>query len=111
MRSKYEQIKYIEKLNMKIIIHYYNWRLNYKLPKDKVNEQLKLEQLDIERARVWSLGLSDNTNGSIFARYINIMQATDIIQLTKLLGGVGLASYTSPKAFPILLLVFNYIIH
>ncbi len=50
MRSKYEQIKYIEKWNMKIIIHYSSWRLNYELPQDKVNEQLRLEQLDIKRA-------------------------------------------------------------
>ncbi|MBW3059202.1 MAG: hypothetical protein CXB60_09270 [Spiroplasma poulsonii] len=47
MRSKYEQINYIEKWNMKIIIHYSSWRLNYELPQDKVNEQLRLEQLDI----------------------------------------------------------------
>ncbi|PQM30158.1 hypothetical protein SMSRO_SF026300 [Spiroplasma poulsonii] len=32
-----------------------------------------------------------------FARYIDIMQATDIIQPTKLLGGVDLANSTSPK--------------
>ncbi|WP_425380105.1 PBSX family phage terminase large subunit [Spiroplasma endosymbiont of Stenodema calcarata] len=97
MRSKYEQIKYIEKWNMKIIIHYSSWRLNYELPQDKVNEQLRLEQLDIERARVWSWGLPGNTSGSIFARYIDIMQATDIIQPTKLLGGVDIANATSPK--------------
>ncbi|UZQ31223.1 MAG: hypothetical protein OHM56_07210 [Spiroplasma phoeniceum] len=82
---------------MKIIIHYSSWRLNYELPQDKVNEQLRLEQLDIERARVWSWGLPGNTSGSIFARYIDIMQATDIIQPTKLLGGVDLANSTSPK--------------
>ncbi len=63
MISKYEQIKYIEKWNMKIIIHYSSWRLNYELPQDKVNEQLRLEQLDIERARVWSWGLPGNTGG------------------------------------------------
>ncbi|AXF96962.1 PBSX family phage terminase large subunit [Spiroplasma phoeniceum] len=97
MPSKYEQIKYIEKWNMKIIIHYSSWRLNYELPQDKVNEQLRLEQLDIERARVWSWGLPGNTSGSIFARYIDIMQATDIIQPTKLLGGVDIANATSPK--------------
>ncbi|WP_338966316.1 MULTISPECIES: PBSX family phage terminase large subunit [unclassified Spiroplasma] len=97
MRSKYEQINYIEKWNMKIIIHYSSWRLNYELPQNKVNEQLRLEQLDIERARVWSWGLPGNTSGSIFARYIDIMQATDIIQPTKLLGGVDLANSTSPK--------------
>ncbi|WP_133165121.1 hypothetical protein [Spiroplasma poulsonii] len=50
---------------MKIIIHYSSWRLNYELPQDKVNEQLRLEQLDIERARVWSWGLPGNTSGSI----------------------------------------------
>ncbi len=82
---------------MKIIIHYSSWRLNYELPQDKVNEQLRLEQLDIERARVWSWGLPGNTSGSIFARYIDIMQATDIIQPTKLLGGVDIANATSPK--------------
>ncbi|WP_253301019.1 hypothetical protein [Spiroplasma endosymbiont of Phyllotreta cruciferae] len=72
-------------------------KTNYELPQDKVNEQLRLEQLDIERARVWSWGLPGNTSGSIFARYIDIMQATDIIQPTKLLGGVDLANSTSPK--------------
>ncbi|RUP70438.1 hypothetical protein D6D54_09610, partial [Spiroplasma poulsonii] len=76
---------------------YSSWRLNYELPQDKVNEQLRLEQLDIERARVWSWGLPGNTSGSIFARYLDIMQATDIIQPTKLLGGVDLANSTSPK--------------
>lgn len=97
MRSKLEQTAYIEKWNMKIIIHYSSWRLNNLLPQDQVNEQLRLEQLDIERARVWSWGLPGNTSGSIFARYIDIMQATDIIQPTKLLGGVDLANSTSPK--------------
>ncbi|MBW3059230.1 PBSX family phage terminase large subunit [Spiroplasma poulsonii] len=78
-------------------VYYSSWRLNYELPQDKINEQLRLEQLDIERARVWSWGLPGNTSGSIFARYIDIMQATDIIQPTKLLGGVDLANSTSPK--------------
>ncbi|MBW3059372.1 MAG: hypothetical protein CXB60_10215 [Spiroplasma poulsonii] len=110
MRSKYEQINYIEKWNMKIIIHYSSWRLNYELPQDKVNEQLRLEQLDIERARVWSWGLPGNTSGSIFARYLDIMQATDIIQPTKLLGGVDLANSTSPKGIQ-QQRVFEYIIH
>jgi hypothetical protein len=41
--------------------------------------------------------LPGNTSGSIFARYIDIMQATDIIQPTKLLGGVDIANATSPK--------------
>ncbi|APE74755.1 PBSX family phage terminase large subunit [Spiroplasma citri] len=97
MRSKWEQTAYIEKWDMKIIIHYTNWRLNSFLPKEEENKILRLEQLDPERARVWSWGLPGNTSGSIFARYLDIMQATDIIQPTKLLGGVDLANSTSPK--------------
>ncbi|QED24875.1 PBSX family phage terminase large subunit [Spiroplasma citri] len=97
MRSKWEQTAYIEKWDMKIIIHYTNWRLNSFLPKEEENKILRLEQLDTERARVWSWGLPGNTSGSIFARYIDIMQATDIIQPTKLLGGVDIANATSPK--------------
>ncbi len=41
--------------------------------------------------------MPDNNGGSIFALYIDIMQSTDIIQPTKLLGGVVLANSTSPK--------------
>lgn len=97
MRNKWEQTAYIEKWNMKIIIHYTNWRLNDLLPQEEKNKIERLEQLDIERARVWSWGLPGNTSGSIFARYIDIMQAKDIIQPTKLLGGVDIANATSPK--------------
>lgn len=97
MRSNFEQIKYLEKWNMKIIIHYSSWRMNKYLDQAQCNELLRLEQLDPERARVWSWGLPGNTSGSIFARYIDIMQATDIIQPTKLLGGVDIANATSPK--------------
>ncbi len=99
MPSKYEKNKYIEKCNIKIIINYSSWILNYELPQDKVNEQLWLEQLDIERVRVLSWGLPVNTSGSIFARYIDIMQATNIIQPTKLLGGVDLANSTINKGY------------
>ncbi len=47
---------------------------------------------------MWILGLPGNTSGSIFAIYIDIMQATDIIlQPNKLLGDVGIANATSPN--------------
>ncbi|UNF62438.1 hypothetical protein [Spiroplasma poulsonii] len=73
-----------------IIIHYSSWRLKLWIltNKIKVNEQLRLEQLILEEQESGAEGSSGNTSGSIFARYIDIMQATDIIQPTKLLGGV-----------------------
>ncbi len=48
---------------MKIIIHYSSWRINYELPKDKFNEQLRLEQLDIERAILRSWDLPGDASG------------------------------------------------
>ncbi|WP_374696886.1 hypothetical protein [Spiroplasma endosymbiont of Polydrusus formosus] len=53
--------------------------------------------MDIERTKVWSWWFPDNTSWSIFARHIYIMQVTDIIQPTKLLGGVNIANAASPK--------------
>ncbi|WP_374696263.1 hypothetical protein [Spiroplasma endosymbiont of Polydrusus formosus] len=111
MHSKYEQIKYIKKWNMKIIINNSSWRLNYELPQNKINEQLRSQQLDIERAKAWSWGLPEtNTSWSIFARHIYIMKVTDIIQPTKLLGGVDITNATNQKYILLLLLVFDYII-
>ncbi|WP_281042173.1 phage terminase large subunit [Spiroplasma citri] len=57
MRSKWEQTAYIEKWDMKIIIHYTNWRLNSFLPTEEENKILRSEKLDPVRARVWSWGL------------------------------------------------------
>ncbi|WP_374696061.1 hypothetical protein [Spiroplasma endosymbiont of Polydrusus formosus] len=54
--------------------------------------------MNIERTKVWSWELPEtNTSWSIFARHIYIMQVTDIIQPTKLLGGVDIANANNPK--------------